>query len=75
MFENRIMREMFGLKWEEVTGNWRKLRNEELHDLYSSQNITEVMWHVWGEKRCTRGFWWRKLKTRDNLEDPTEMQE
>jgi hypothetical protein len=43
VFENRIMREMFGLKWEEVTGNWRKLRNEELHDLYSSQNITEVI--------------------------------
>jgi hypothetical protein len=32
MFENRVLRRMFGLKWDEVTEEWRKLHNEELHD-------------------------------------------
>jgi hypothetical protein len=35
VFENRVLRRIFGLKKDEVTGGWRKLRNEELHDLYS----------------------------------------
>jgi hypothetical protein len=39
MFENRVLRRMFGLKRDEVTGGWRKLYNEELHNLYSSQNV------------------------------------
>jgi hypothetical protein len=39
MFENRVLRRIFGRKREEVTGEWRKLNNEELHILYSSQNI------------------------------------
>jgi hypothetical protein len=38
-FENRIPRRIFGLKRDEVTGDWRKLHNEELHILYSSPNI------------------------------------
>jgi hypothetical protein len=36
VFENRVLREIFGLKRDEVTGEWRKLHNEELRDLYSS---------------------------------------
>jgi hypothetical protein len=36
VFENRVLRRIFGLKREEVTGGWRKLHNEELHNLYSS---------------------------------------
>jgi hypothetical protein len=36
VFENRVLRRTFGPKRNEVTGEWRKLHNEELHDLYSS---------------------------------------
>jgi hypothetical protein len=36
VFENRVLRRVFQPKRDEVTGGWRKLRNEELHDLYSS---------------------------------------
>jgi hypothetical protein len=39
VFENRVLRIIFGPKRDEVTGGWRKLHNEELHNLYSSQNI------------------------------------
>jgi hypothetical protein len=39
VFENRVMRRIFGPKREEVTGEWRKLHNEELHNLYSSPDI------------------------------------
>jgi hypothetical protein len=39
VFENRVLRTIFGPKRDEVTGEWRKLHNEELHILYSSPNI------------------------------------
>jgi hypothetical protein len=39
VFENRVLRRIFGPKRDEVTGEWRKLPNEELHILYSSPNI------------------------------------
>jgi hypothetical protein len=39
VFENRVLRRMFGLKRDEVTGEWRKLHNEELHNLRSSPDI------------------------------------
>jgi hypothetical protein len=39
MFENRVLRRIFGPKMDEVTGEWRKLHNEELHNLYSSPDI------------------------------------
>jgi hypothetical protein len=41
--ENRVWWRIFGLKRDEVTGEWRKLYNEELHDLYSSPNIVRVI--------------------------------
>jgi hypothetical protein len=39
VFENRVLRRIFGPKRDEVNGEWRKLHNEELHILYSSPNI------------------------------------
>jgi hypothetical protein len=41
--ENRVLRRIFGPKSDEVTEEWRKLHNEELHDLYSSTNIIRVI--------------------------------
>jgi hypothetical protein len=43
MFENRVLRRIFGSKKDEVTGGWRKLHNEELHNLYCSPSIIRIM--------------------------------
>jgi hypothetical protein len=43
MFENRVLRRIFGPKRDEVTGGWMKLYNEELHDLYSSPSIIRMI--------------------------------
>ena len=43
MFENRVLRRIFGSKRDEVTGEWRKLHNEELNDLYCSPNTVRVI--------------------------------
>jgi hypothetical protein len=43
VFENRVLRRLFGPKRDEVTGEWRKLHNEELNDLYSLPNIVRVV--------------------------------
>jgi hypothetical protein len=52
VFENRVLRRMFGPKRDEVTGDWRKLHNEELHSLYLSPSIIRVIKSrrmiVWG---------------------------
>jgi len=62
VLENRVLRRVFELKRDEVTGEWRRLHNDELNDLYSSANIIQVIksrimrraGHVarMGEKRC-----------------------
>jgi len=43
VFENRVLRKVFGPKRDEVTGEWRKLHNEELNDLYSLPNIVRMV--------------------------------
>jgi hypothetical protein len=66
VFENRVLRRIFGLKRDEVTGEWRKLHNEKLHNLYISASIIRMIrsrrmrWagHVarMGEKRDAYGL-------------------
>jgi hypothetical protein len=43
VFENRVLRRIFGPKKDEVTGDWRKLHNEELHKLYSSPKTITII--------------------------------
>jgi hypothetical protein len=79
VFENRVLRRIFGPKRKKVTGDLRRLHNEELNDLYCSPNIFRVIksrrigWvgHVtrMGESRMYKGFWWGNLRERDHLED------
>jgi hypothetical protein len=54
VFENRVLRRIFGPKREE-DGSWRKLHNDELHNLYSSPNIVRVIKSRRGE--VFTGFW------------------
>jgi hypothetical protein len=43
VFENRVLRRIFGPKRDEVTGEWKKLHNEELHDFYSSRCVITML--------------------------------
>ena len=43
VYENRVLRRIFGPKRDKVTGEWRKLHNEELNDLYCSPNVVRVI--------------------------------
>jgi hypothetical protein len=80
VFENRVLRRIFGPKRDEVTGEWRRPHNEELYDLYSSPNIIRVIksrrmrWvgHVarMGEREVNTGFWWGHLRVGDHLGGP-----
>ena len=64
MYENRVLREIFGPMREEVKGDWRKLYNEKLTSLPNFRVIKSRkgdgwgVWHVWGEDRCMQDFGW-----------------
>jgi hypothetical protein len=74
VFENKVLRRIFGPKWDEVTGGWRKLHNEDLCDLYSSPSIIRIMkerrmrWarHVArnGGRKTRIGCWWESQRER-----------
>jgi hypothetical protein len=65
VFENRVVRRIFGPRRDEVTGEWKKLHNEELNDLYCSPSTVQVI-----KSRRTRweggggdtGVWWGNLR-------------
>jgi hypothetical protein len=56
VFENRVLRRIFGPKRDEVTGGWRKLHNEELHNVYSSPSMLKMI--------KSRNMRWRWLVAR-----------
>jgi len=57
VFENMVMRIIFGPRRDDVTGKWRRLHNEELNDLYSSPNIVRVI------KSRPRHRWMDNIRT------------
>ena len=71
-----MLRRIFGPRMDEVTGEWRRLHNEELNDLYSSPNIVRVIksrrmrlvGHVarMGKERGCLGSWWGNRRERDH---------
>ena len=63
VFENKVLRRIFGPKRNEVTGEWRRLHNKELYDLYSSLDVIRLIKNTmgrtcstYGARRCIQGF-------------------
>jgi hypothetical protein len=76
VFENRVLRRIFGSKRDKVTGGWRKLHNGELHNLYSSLSIIKKLksrrmrWEEYVARIGRRGMhigFWRKRQKKVNV--------
>jgi hypothetical protein len=76
VFENRVLRRIFGPKRDEAVRGWRKVHNEKLHNLQPSQNIYRIIksmrmkwaWNVarMGRRGAHIGFWWESQKEIDH---------
>jgi hypothetical protein len=79
LFEKRVLRRIFETKRDEVMGEWRKLQDGVLHNLYSSADIIKqiksrrMRWAgnvaCMGERRNMYRVWWESAKEGDHLED------
>ena len=79
VFEKRVLRRIFGPKRDDVTGEWRRLHNEELYDLYCSSNTIReiksirIIWAGYvarmGRGAGHTGFWWGKPEGKNQLEE------
>jgi hypothetical protein len=79
VFENRVLRRIFGPKRDEMTGGWRRLHNKELHNLYSSPSIIRMIksrrmrWAGqvarMGRRGMHVGYWWEIQKEEDHCDD------
>jgi hypothetical protein len=85
VFENGVMGTMFELKRDEVTESWRKLHNEELHNLYSSPSIVNdqvkedeiggaFSTHI-GEEKCLYDFDWKARRKEITRRTSTKVRE
>ena len=72
VFENMVLRRIFGPRRDEVTGEWRRLHNEELNDLYSSPNKVRVIkskrmrWAGYVARMGEERSWWGNRRERDH---------
>jgi hypothetical protein len=81
VFENRVLRRIFGPKRDEVTGEWRKLHSGELHNLYSSPDIIRLInsrrmrWakHVARMREKCTTFWWKARRKETTQETEAWM--
>jgi hypothetical protein len=72
VFENRVLRRAFGLKKDKVRGEWRKLHNVELNDLYCSPKIFRVI-KLWGGDRRVQGFGGKTIRKETTGETQGQM--
>jgi hypothetical protein len=76
VFQDRVLKRIFGPKRDKVTGGWKKLHNKELHNLYSTPNIIRMIksrrirWVEHAARMGIRGmyigFWWESQKEIDH---------